>query len=65
MTMTNLLATRWDQIAALALVAIIAALGVRRWLKQRRAGQSSCGACASAKRPANEQPLQFFRRRPE
>jgi hypothetical protein len=63
--MTNLLATGWDQIAALTLVAIIAALGVHRWLKRRRAGQTSCGTCSSAKPPAGEQPLQFFRRRPD
>ena len=63
--MTALLATSWDQLAALALVAIIAAFGVRRWLQQRRAGKNSCGTCASAKPPAGEQPVRFFRRKPE
>lgn len=63
--MTALSTISCDQLTALALVAIVAALGVRRWLKQRRAGQGSCGSCSNAKPPAGEQPVQFFRRKPD
>ena len=57
--------SNWDQIAALAVVGVVAALGIRSWLTKRRAGQSACGSCPTAKPSKSEQTLQFFRRRPD